>query len=59
VDHQLVAPEFRRFHRATFHWKEKEEISVLRIWDVSTKSEFFHPGSQIQGQKDSGSASKN
>jgi hypothetical protein len=32
---------------------------VLRIWNVYPGYEFFHPGSKIQGQKDSGSASKN
>jgi hypothetical protein len=32
---------------------------VLRIRDVYSGSEFFLPGSRIQGQKDSGSASKN
>jgi hypothetical protein len=34
-------------------------VMMLRIRDVFPKSEFFHPGSRIQGQKDSGSAYKN
>jgi hypothetical protein len=29
--------------------------AVLRIRDVSPESEFFQPGSRIQGQKDFGS----
>jgi hypothetical protein len=30
-------------------------MAVLRIRDVYPGSEFFYPGSRIQGQKDSGS----
>jgi hypothetical protein len=31
-------------------------VMMLQIHDVYPRSEFFHPGSRIQGQKDSGSA---
>jgi hypothetical protein len=38
-----------------FHYIRLYLYTMLRIRDVHPGSEFFHPGSRIQGQKDSGS----
>ncbi len=58
VDHQLVAPEFRRFHRATFHWWQKKK---KKIQSCGYGTVIADPGFRVKKIPDpgSGSASKN
>ncbi len=64
VDHQLVAPEFRRFHRAAFHWRgKKKKFQCCGYGMFIQNPNFSIPDPEFRVKKipdpGSGSASKN
>jgi hypothetical protein len=53
VPHPGAGPGWKSSVQSSLSFLSSSQVPVLRIRDVYPGSEFFHPGSQIQGEKDS------